>query len=126
MININGAHKAGSGTIAQYAETSSGCIIGADRAGEPRRTSEDIGRYAAGNLTEDLTTGATVDRYLADQLIIYAALAERVSEYRIQRLTGHVETDLWLVETIGGAKTEVNENLVKIQRASFSPTRLWA
>jgi len=33
-----------------YAETSSGCIIGADRAGEPRRTSEDIGRYVAGNL----------------------------------------------------------------------------
>ena len=109
-----------------YAETNTGCIIGADRAGEPRRTSEDIGRYVAGNLMEDLATGATVDRYLADQLIFYAALADGISEYKIPRLTEHVETNLWLVETILGAKIEVTENLVKIQGVGFSPTRLGA
>jgi RNA 3'-terminal phosphate cyclase (ATP) len=102
-----------------YAKTSSGCIIGADRAGEPRRTSEEIGRYVATSLIEDLSTGATVDRYLADQLIFYAALADGVSEYRIPRLTEHVETNLWLVETILGAKTEVDENLVKIQGIGY-------
>ncbi len=68
----------------------------------------------------------TIDRYLADQLIFYAALADGVSEYRIPRLTEHVETNLWLVETILGARTEVNENLVKIQGVAFSPTRLGA
>jgi len=106
--------------LAIYAETSSGCIIGADRAGEPRRTSEDIGRYVARNLIEDLTTGATVDRYLADQLVFYAALADGVSEYRIPRLTEHVETNLWLVESILGAKAEVNKNLLKIQGIGYS------
>jgi len=107
-----------------YAKTSSGCIIGADRAGEPRRTAEDIGRYVARNLMEDLATEATVDRYLADQLIFYAALADGVSEYRIPRLTEHVEANLWLVETMLGAKTEVNQNLVKIQGIGFLPKRL--
>jgi len=105
--------------LAIYAKTSSGCIIGADRAGEPRRTSEDIGRYVARSLIEDLTTGATVDRYLADQLIFYAALADGVSEYRIPRLTEHVETNLWLAESILGAKTEVNKNLVRIQGIGY-------
>jgi len=105
--------------LAIYAKTGSGCIIGADRAGEPRRTSEDIGRYVARSLIEDLATGATVDRYLADQLIFYTALADGVSEYRIPRLTEHVETNLWLVETLLGAKTEVNKNLVKIQGISY-------
>jgi len=108
--------------LAIYAKTSSGCIIGADRAGEPRRTSEDIGRYAARNLIEDLATGATVDRYLADQLILYAALADGVSEYRIPRLTEHVETNLWLVESILGAETKVNQNVVKIQGIGYHPT----
>jgi len=103
-----------------YAKTSSGCIIGADRAGEPRRTSEEIGRYVAYSLLEDLATGATVDRYLADQLIFYAALGDGVSEYRIPRLTEHVETNLWLVESILGAKSEVNGNLVKIQGIGYS------
>ena len=77
----------------------------------------------AGTLTEDLAAGATVDRYLADQLIFYAALADGVSEYRVPRLTEHVETNLWLVETILGAKTEVNGNLVKIQGVGFLPAR---
>jgi len=108
--------------LAIYAKTSSGCIIGTDRAGEPRRTSEDIGRYVARNLIEDLATGATVDRYLADQLILYAALADGVSEYRIPRLTEHVETNLWLVESILGAETEINQNLVKIQGIGYHPT----
>ena len=104
-----------------YAKTNSVCIIAADRAGEPRRTSEDIGRYVARNLAEDLATGATVDRYLADQLIFYAALADGVSEYRIPRLTEHVETNLWLVESILGAKTEVDKNLVRIQGVGYYP-----
>ena len=102
-----------------YAKTSSGGIIGADRAGEPRRTSEDIARYVARNLVEELAAGATVDRYLADQLIFYAALADGVSEYRIPRLTEHVETNLWLVETMLGAKAEVNQNLVRIQGIGY-------
>ena len=105
--------------LALYAETSSRCIIGADRAGAPRRTSEDIGRSVATSLLEDLSTGATVDRYLADQLIFYAALADGVSLYRIPGLTEHVETNLWLVETILGAQTEVNQNLVKIQGIGY-------
>jgi RNA 3'-terminal phosphate cyclase (ATP) len=107
--------------LALHAKTSSGCIIGADRAGEPRRTSEEIGRYVATSLLEDLSTGATVDRYLADQLIFYAALADGVSQYRIPRLTEHVETNLWLVETILGAKTGVEGNLLKIQGIGYSP-----
>ena len=104
-----------------YAKTSSGCIIGADRAGAPRRTSEDIGKYVAGNLIEDLATGATVDRYLADQLIIFAALADGVSQYRIPMLTEHVETNLWLVETVLGAKTEINHNVVRIHGIGYCP-----
>ena len=107
--------------LAIYAKTSSGCIIGADRAGEPRRTSEDIGRYVARSLLEDLASGATVDCYLADQLIFYAALADGVSQYRIPRLTEHVETNLWLVETMLGAKTEVSNNLVNIQGIGYYP-----
>ena len=107
--------------LAIYAKTSSGCIVGADRAGEPRRTSEDIGRYVATNLIEDLAAGATVDRYLADQLVFYAALADGVSEYRIPRLTEHVETNLWLVESMLRAKTEVSENVVRIYGIGYYP-----
>jgi len=98
--------------LALWARSDTGCLIGADRAGQPGRSSEEIGSYVARSLLEDLATGATVDRYLADQLILYAALAEGTSEYRIPRVTEHVETNLWLVRSILGAEAELGEDLM--------------
>jgi len=105
--------------LAIYAETSSGSIIGSDRAGRPGRSSESIGRYVAQNLLEDINTGATVDRYIADQLIIYAGLAEGTTQYSIPRITEHVETNLWLIEEFLGAKTKIKDNLLEIEGVSF-------
>lgn len=119
-VNDTLAPQAGA-ALAIYAETSTGCILGADWAGAPGRTSEAIGEYVARNLIEDLASGATVDRYLADQLVFYAALADGVNEYRIPKLTEHVETNLWLAETMLKARTEVKDNLVRIHGIGYWP-----
>jgi len=103
-----------------YAHTDTGCLIGSDRAGEPRRSSEEIGSYVAKSFLEDWATKATVDRYLADQLIIYAALADGVSEYLFPRMSEHIETNLWLVESILGAKTQVEGNKIKIKGVGYA------
>jgi RNA 3'-terminal phosphate cyclase (ATP) len=105
-----------------WAETDTGCLIGSDRAGRPGRSSEEIGRYVARNLLEDLETGAGVDKYLADQLIPYCALGDGVSEYIIPRMTEHVETNLWLVERMLGAKTELKNNQVRIDGVGYQPS----
>ena len=102
-----------------WAETVTGCLIGSDRAGRQGRSSEEIGRYVARSLLEDLKTGAGVDRYLADQLIPYCALGDGVSEYTIPRMTEHVETNLWLVEQMLGAKTEIKDNRVRIRGIGY-------
>ena len=100
--------------LALWAETETGCRLGADMAGKRGRTSEEIGRRVAHALLEDLKSGATVDRYLADQLIIYAALASGTTEYLIPRLTEHVDSNLWLVEKFG-ARTSLDGNKVSIE-----------
>ncbi|MHC4791733.1 MAG: RNA 3'-terminal phosphate cyclase [Planctomycetota bacterium] len=105
--------------LAIWAETTTGCLIGSDMAGEPRRTAEFIGKQVARKLIEDLETGATVDRHLADQLIPFCALADGVSEYLIPRMTEHVETRLWLVEKILGAKTEVRNNHLRVKGIGY-------
>ncbi|MEW6095791.1 MAG: RNA 3'-terminal phosphate cyclase [bacterium] len=101
------------------AKTDTGCLIGADMAGKIGRSSEKIGRYVAKTLLEDLNTKATVDRFLADQLIIYAALADGISNYIIPKMTDHIESNLWLVEKIIGAKTMVKGNYLKIEGVGF-------
>ncbi|GAF84897.1 unnamed protein product, partial [marine sediment metagenome] len=70
-----------------------GCFFGSDRAGRKGRRAEGIGSYVANNLIEDINSGATVDRFLADQLIIYAALAEGITEYIVPRVTAHIEAN---------------------------------
>ena len=71
------------------------------------------------NLLEDLKTGATVDRYLADQLIIYAALAEGTTEYIIPRPTEHVDANLWLEEKLG-ARTRIEGNNLHIEGLGYT------
>ena len=101
-------------SLAVWAETDSGCRLGADRAGRRGRSSEEIGRHVAASLAEDMAAGATVDRHLADQLIIYAALAQGTSQYLIPQVTEHVDTNLWLVERFG-ARVEIRGHRVKIE-----------
>jgi len=103
--------------LSVWAETDSGCLIGSDRAGRRGRSSEEIGRYVARNLLQDLKTGAAVDRYAADQLIPYCAVASGTSEYVIPAVTEHVETNLWLVHRILGSSTSLENNRVRIQGA---------
>jgi RNA 3'-terminal phosphate cyclase (ATP) len=94
--------------LSVWAETDSGVIIGSDRAGKLGRRSEESGRHVAESILEDLKTGATVDRYVADQLIPFCAVAAGASEYVIPSVTEHVETNLWLVERILSARTTLD------------------
>jgi len=107
-------------SLAVWARTDTGCLIGSDMAGALRRTAEFIGKRTARNLIEDLDTGATVDRYVADQLIPFASLSEGWTAYRIPRMSDHIEARLWLVEELLGAKTEVKGNLVRIRGIGYT------
>jgi RNA 3'-terminal phosphate cyclase (ATP) len=84
-----------------WAATSTGCRLGADRVGALRRRAEGIGRWVAETLLADLATGATVDRHLADQLVLFAALAEGSSHYRVPSQTAHLHSNLWLISQFG-------------------------
>lgn len=105
-------------SLAIWSESSSGCIFGADRAGALGRSSEAIGRYVAETFIEDLEAGATVDRHAADQLVLFAALADGVSSYVAPRVTGHLESNLWLAERFG-AKVALQGKQVTVQGIGF-------
>jgi RNA 3'-terminal phosphate cyclase (ATP) len=95
-------------------------LLGADRAGARRRSAESIGQFVATSLLEDLDSGATVDRHLADQLVIFAALADGTSEFRIPQVTDHVQTNIWLVETLLGARAHVEGQSLRLQGVGYT------
>jgi RNA 3'-terminal phosphate cyclase (ATP) len=116
------------GTKASFEKSSPGDIcrdgqgsrIDSDKVGRLGRSSESTGRYVAEKIIEDVKTGAIVDGYIAEQLIIYAGLAEGVIRYSASRITEHVETNLWLIEEFLGARTKIDSNVLEIEGISFA------
>ena len=117
ITNDRGASQAGAG-LAVWTETSAGCRLGSDQAGKRGGSSESIGRYVAESLLEDLDSGSTVDRFLADQLIIYAGLAKGLTEFVIPSLTDHVDSNLWLIEEFG-ARTRLDGRRLWIEGMGY-------
>ncbi len=107
--------------LALFAEDQREARLGADQAGAPGRPAEAIGEYVAQCLWEDLEAGATVDRHLADQLILYAALARGESVYLVPKVTDHVEANLWLVESLLGARWRIEGRTLRLQGIGYEP-----
>jgi RNA 3'-terminal phosphate cyclase (ATP) len=87
--------------LAIWAKGSTGSWLGADRAGRLGRSSEQIGRFVATTFLEDVRSGATVDRHLADQLVLFCALARGISSYIVPRGSAHLKSNMWLVAQFG-------------------------
>jgi RNA 3'-terminal phosphate cyclase (ATP) len=119
VLHDDTAPQAGA-ALALFAEGPD-ALLGADQAGALRRRAESIGRYVAQALLADLDSGATVDRHLADQLLIFAALAAGTSAFRMPQITDHVLTNIWLVETILGAQTHLDGQQLRIQGVGYQP-----
>jgi len=105
--------------LAIWAKSSTGSWFGADRAGKFGRSSEEIGRFVATTFLQDVHSGATVDRHLADQLVLFCALAQGTSSYVVPRRTPHLESNLWLVGQFG-ARVAVDAGRVEIQGLALS------
>jgi RNA 3'-terminal phosphate cyclase (ATP) len=107
-------------SIALWAETDTGAIIGADAIGQLKKTSEAVGREAAEKLVAELSLKPTVDSHLADILVPYMALAEDTSSLLIREVSDHLETNIWLAEKM--LKTRFNiqkvNNLFRIEKSS--------
>lgn len=80
----------------------------ADCASARGRRSEDIGRSVATQLLVDCQTGATLDRFTADQIIPFAALAAGNSRFLIPQMTDHMQSSAWLVHEFFGTETEMD------------------
>jgi RNA 3'-terminal phosphate cyclase (ATP) len=117
-VNDTAALHAGA-SLAIWGESSTGCILGADRAGARGRSSEAIGRFVAEALLADLARGATVDRHMADQLVLFTALAEGTSRYLVPYQTDHLASNLWLASQFG-AQVMGQGQQVSIEGLGFS------
>ena len=75
--------------------------------GRRGRPAEDVAEDAVRQFFEFVQTEAAIDEHLADQLIIYLALAKGLSSFSTSRITQHLLTSIWVVEQFLPVKFEV-------------------
>ena len=66
--------------------------------GKIGKRAERVADEAVDQFLDFYQSDATVDPYLADQLLLYLALADGTSQVVTHQLTEHVRTSIWLIE----------------------------
>ncbi|MFH1685508.1 MAG: RNA 3'-terminal phosphate cyclase [Candidatus Micrarchaeota archaeon] len=79
--------------------------------GEKGKRAEIVAQEALDNLNKET---AEVDLHLADQLVIYGALAKGETEYSTSELSSHLRTNIDVVSRFLDRKIEIKENKIRI------------
>ncbi len=66
------------------------------------KPAEQVGEDAAREFLKFTRSGAAVDRHLADQIILYLPLAQGPSAFTSEEITGHLITNIWVIEQFLG------------------------
>lgn len=74
------------------------------------KPAEQVAEEAVAALMAHLNGGAALDEHLADQILAPLAIADGPSRYSAQRISGHLETNAWLIERFGLARVGLEHN----------------
>ncbi|XP_075038638.1 RNA 3'-terminal phosphate cyclase [Mixophyes fleayi] len=114
-VNIQGVQEPGDKAVGNgsgiiiVAETSTGCIFAGSSLGKRGVSADRVGAEAAEILLRNLRHGGCVDEYLQDQLIVFMALADGVSQLRTGPLTLHTQTAIHFTEKLTKARFTVKK-----------------
>ncbi|KAK9804948.1 hypothetical protein WJX73_002284 [Symbiochloris irregularis] len=82
-------------------------MLGAAGLGERGVRAETVGETAARELAEDIASGACVDRWMQDQIIIFMALASQPSQVACGEPSLHTRTAMVVAEMLTGCSFRV-------------------
>lgn len=107
QIDIKDAPSLGKGTFFFLFAEFENSFAGFSSLGEIGKRAEKVAEEACFEFLKFMKTKAALDPHLADQLIPYLSLAEGNSTFTVSEITGHLLTNLWVVEQFLPVKTEV-------------------
>jgi len=107
VVRTSNLHAASTGAAiflgAEYHRGRAGITV----LGARGKSAEAVAEEAVAGLLACHRSGAAVDTWLADQLIVPAALASGPSVLTVARTTRHLTTNAWVVEQFGLARAEI-------------------
>ena len=87
---------------------------GGSSLGEKGKRAEVVGEEAAKELLKELLTNFAFDKHLADQIMVFAAVAGGETEYTTSEITMHAVSNKYVIEKFLGECIKFDDNTVKI------------
>eukprot|EP01111_Echinosteliopsis_oligospora_P015410 TRINITY_DN6099_c0_g1_i1.p1 TRINITY_DN6099_c0_g1~~TRINITY_DN6099_c0_g1_i1.p1 ORF type:complete len:405 (+),score=96.10 TRINITY_DN6099_c0_g1_i1:124-1338(+) len=103
------AHTDDFASVQITGKTCKGCILSGNGVAKLGGNYEKVGNEAALSLVNDFLTGACLDQYLQDQIVLYLALAEGTSVIRTGPMSVYMREAMRITSTLFGAKFYVQE-----------------
>lgn len=110
-VDIRELPSPSTGTILFIAAEFENVVAGFSALGELGKPAEKVADEAVDSFAEYWRTDAPIDKHLADQLILFMALANGGSVIRTSALTQHTITHIWVVERFLPVRFEVQGSL---------------
>ncbi|MEK6954016.1 MAG: RNA 3'-terminal phosphate cyclase [Candidatus Micrarchaeota archaeon] len=117
-IEVKNAASPGKGTMLFLKAVHQNSVAGFFSLGEIGKKAETVGKEAAVRLLEFERSGASVDEHLADQILLFAALAEGKTEFTAAKITNHLKTNAYTIKQfLPDVKIEMDEKnrLVRVE-----------
>jgi RNA 3'-phosphate cyclase len=115
VLHVDTAPSSSSGAGITLWSASGPTILGSTILGEKNISAEAVGENATYQLIQEITSGATIDRYAIDQLIPYFVLAPKGSICLIRELSNHTKTNIWLIKQFFNVDFEVTQQQYAIR-----------
>jgi RNA 3'-phosphate cyclase len=93
--------------ICLWAEDTRGVYLGSSSLGERGKPAEKVGGEAAESFLDEVRSGAGVDRFTGDNLVLWCSLASGESDFTVSELTPHTETAVELARLFTDANIHV-------------------
>jgi len=107
--NIAYFQAASPGSAVHVSAVYENCVLGASSIGERGKSAEKVGEEAANELKSDIDSGACFDRHMSDQILPFLAFAKNDSRIKVAEITGHVRTNIWVIEKFLPVKFEIDD-----------------
>lgn len=84
-------------------------ILGNGILGEKGVPAEEVGKEAAEGIIDEIEEGLDLDIWCADQMIPYLGMTTDSGKLKVKEITGHLETNVWVVNQFIDKKIELKE-----------------
>jgi len=96
-IELGTVQTPGQGTFVFLRAESENSISGFTSLGARGKRAEAVAEEAAIEFLKYYSTGATLDPYIVDQIVLYLSLSQKKSTFTTSRITQHLLTNLWVI-----------------------------